>query len=70
MVLVKPATVIQWHRQGFRLFWRWRSRPGRPSVERQLLLKTPNAPKGLEFFDLPTQNRRHQSLRDGPNALV
>jgi putative transposase len=26
MVLVKPATVVQWHRQGFRLFWRWRSR--------------------------------------------
>ena len=33
MVLVKPATVIQWHRQGFRLFWRWRSRSGRPSLE-------------------------------------
>ena len=27
MVLVKPATVIQWHRAGFRLYWRWRSRP-------------------------------------------
>ena len=27
MVLVKPATVIQWHRAGFRLNWRWRSRP-------------------------------------------
>jgi transposase InsO family protein len=26
MVLVKPATVIQWHRKGFRLYWRWRSR--------------------------------------------
>jgi hypothetical protein len=25
MVLVKPATVVQWHRQGFRLYWRWRS---------------------------------------------
>jgi putative transposase len=36
MVLVKPATVIQWHRQGFRLFWRWRSRSGRRSVEREL----------------------------------
>src|ERR1700693_1858520 len=36
MVLVKPATVIQWHRQGFRLFWRWRSRSGRPSVEREI----------------------------------
>jgi transposase InsO family protein len=34
MVLVKPATVVQWHRQGFRLFWRWRSRSGRPSVDR------------------------------------
>jgi putative transposase len=29
MVLVKPATVVQWHRQGFRLYWRWRSRSGR-----------------------------------------
>jgi putative transposase len=36
MVLVKPATVVQWHRQGFRLFWRWRSRSGRPSVDREL----------------------------------
>src|SRR5216684_534637 len=36
MVLVKPATVIQWHHQGFRLFWRWRSRSGRPSVEREI----------------------------------
>jgi hypothetical protein len=36
MVLVKPATVIQWHRQGFRLYWRWRSRSGRPSVDREV----------------------------------
>jgi hypothetical protein len=35
MVLVKPATVIHWHRQGFRLYWRWRSRSGRPSVDRE-----------------------------------
>src|SRR5258707_1195232 len=36
MVLVKPATVVQWHRQGFRLFWRWRSRSGRPSIDRKI----------------------------------
>ncbi len=36
MVLVKPATVVQWHRQGFRLYWRWRSRSGRPSVGREV----------------------------------
>jgi len=29
-----PETVIAWHRRGFRLFWRWksRSRLGRPAV--------------------------------------
>jgi hypothetical protein len=26
LVLVKPATVIGWHRKGFRVYWRWRSR--------------------------------------------
>ena len=36
MLLVKPSTVVQWHRQGFRLFWRWRSRTGRPSVDREI----------------------------------
>jgi hypothetical protein len=36
MVLAKPATVVQWHRQGFRCYWRWRSRSGRPSVEREI----------------------------------
>jgi hypothetical protein len=33
MVLVKPATVVQWHRNGFQLHWRWRSRrSGRPKT--------------------------------------
>src|ERR1035437_9166956 len=27
LCLVQPSTVIQWHRAGFRLFWRWKSRP-------------------------------------------
>src|SRR6185295_6135450 len=34
LVIVKPDTVIAWHRQGFRLFWTWKSRRrgGRPTV--------------------------------------
>src|SRR5580765_6327967 len=34
LVIVKPETVIAWHRQGFRLFWMWKSRRrvGRPAV--------------------------------------
>jgi hypothetical protein len=35
MVLVKPATVVQWHRRGFRLYWRWRSRSGCKPVDRE-----------------------------------
>jgi transposase InsO family protein len=32
----QPATFLRWHRQGFRLFWRWQSRPGRPRIPAEL----------------------------------
>jgi putative transposase len=33
LVIVKPATLIGWHRAAFRRFWRWKSRPvGRPPL--------------------------------------
>jgi putative transposase len=32
LIIVRPATLIRWHRQGFRLFWRWKSTPGRPLI--------------------------------------
>ena len=32
LVIVKPDTLIDWHRKGFKLFWRWKSRPGRPAL--------------------------------------
>ena len=38
-MLVQPETVIRWHRQGFKLYWRWKSRNkklGRPKVEGEL----------------------------------
>src|SRR5262245_52887093 len=43
LVIVKPETVIAWHHSGFRLYWRWRSRPlgGRPriTVEIRVLIR-------------------------------
>jgi len=38
MSLVQPDTVVKWHRQGFRLYWRWKSRkkPGRPQIDREI----------------------------------
>ena len=32
LTVVKPETLIRWHRQGWRLFWRWKSRSGRPTI--------------------------------------
>jgi putative transposase len=32
LTVVKPATLIGWHRRTFRLFWKWKSRPGRPRI--------------------------------------
>jgi hypothetical protein len=39
LVIVKPETVIAWHRKGFRLFWTWKIRHGqvgRPAVPRKV----------------------------------
>jgi putative transposase len=36
LVIVRPQTLIRWHRQGFRLFWRRRSRLGRPPLPADL----------------------------------
>src|SRR4029453_7024804 len=32
LVIVQPATLLRWHREGFRLFWRWKSRRGRAPI--------------------------------------
>jgi len=36
LTIVQPATLLRWHRHAFRLFWRWRSRPGRPRLPMEL----------------------------------
>ena len=38
LLIVKPETVLAWHRKGFRLYWRWKSRAGkcgRPRISRE-----------------------------------
>jgi len=39
LVIVKPETVIAWHRKRFRLYWKWKSRHpgGRPSVSLEVI---------------------------------
>lgn len=41
-LLVSPATLLRWHREGFRAYWRWKSRgerqPGRPKIGRDVVV--------------------------------
>ena len=39
LMIVKPETVMAWHRRGFRLYWTWKSRharPGRPDIPQEV----------------------------------
>ena len=36
VVNVRPSTVTRWHRMGWRIFWRWKCRPGRPPIPADL----------------------------------
>ncbi len=38
LILIKPETVIKWHRKGFKLYWRWKCRHkvGRPTVPKEI----------------------------------
>jgi hypothetical protein len=38
VLTIRPATLVRWHRAGFRRYWRWKSCPlgGRPQIETEL----------------------------------
>jgi len=39
LIIVRPETVVRWHRQGLRLYWRWKSRTskvGRPRIDAEV----------------------------------
>jgi hypothetical protein len=48
MMIVRPETLVRWHRAGFRRYWRWESRSagGRPQIHAQLraLIWRPSSP--------------------------
>src|SRR6187399_733381 len=38
LTIIRPETLVRWHRAGFRRYWRWKSRPqgGRPRIDAEL----------------------------------
>ena len=41
LTIIRPETLVRWHRAGFRCYWRWKSRPqgGRPRSRLRLLIR-------------------------------
>ena len=37
-MILRPETIVRWHRKGFSAFWRWKSRPlgGRPQTDKDV----------------------------------
>jgi|HubBroStandDraft_4_1064222.scaffolds.fasta_scaffold17003_4 hypothetical protein len=69
--IVKPETVIAWHRKGFRLYWRWKSRPrhGRPPVTTEVRESDSTHQHRQSRLGCTTHSRRvgqtrHQGLGD------
>ena len=36
VINVRPSTVVRWHRLGWRIFWRWKGRAGRPPIPAEI----------------------------------
>src|SRR6201998_2958625 len=38
LTIIRPETLVRWHKAGFRCYWRWKSRPqgGRPQIDTEL----------------------------------
>ena len=65
LTIVTPDTVVRWHRQGWRLFWRWtsRSRGGRPHLRPAVLELTETISREIRLWG--TERIRGELLKLG-----
>ena len=66
-VIFKPETLVRWHRDGFRLYWRWKSSSrsvGRPAVPAEIrgLVRGMSRDNPL-WVRIPTMPSRHTELK-------
>ena len=66
LVIVKPETVIAWHRRGFRLWWTWKSRRriGRPTVPADVRTLIRTMARGEPAVGRAADSRRTAETRD------
>jgi hypothetical protein len=68
LAIVKPETVIRWHRAGFRAYWRWKSRPrgARPKTPLEIrdLIREMSLANPLSFCRRPEDKAHDPATRN------
>jgi hypothetical protein len=64
VTIIRPETLVRWHRAGFRCYWRWKSLPlgGRPEIETKLRID-PTDEQGETALGCTTHSRRTAQAR-------
>src|ERR1700694_2105243 len=72
LTIIRPETLVGWHRAGFRCYWRWKSRPlgGRPQIETELrvLIRRMSVENPLGARHVSTANCSSSGLRSRSRA--
>src|ERR1700675_4742790 len=72
LTIIRPETLVRWHRAGFRCYWRWKSRPlgGRPQIETELrvLIRRMSVENPLGARHVSTANCSSSGLRSRSRA--
>jgi hypothetical protein len=73
LTVIRPETLVRWHRAGFLGYWRWKSRPlgGRPQIDTELraLIRRMNVENPLWARHASTANCSSSGLRSRSRAL-
>src|ERR1700747_622471 len=65
LTIIRPETLVHWHRAGFRCYWRWKSRPlgGRPQIDTELREFDPADERGESALGRAAHPRRTAQAR-------
>jgi len=65
LMIMRPETLVRWHRAGFRCYWRWKARPlgGRPQIETELRVLIRRMSVENPHWGAPPHSRRTAQAR-------
>jgi hypothetical protein len=70
LTIIRPETLVRWHRAGFRWYWRWKSnaRGGRPQIQTELRVLIRQMSIALDGAVRGGPRREHRPAPRGPGG--